>query len=294
VCDKGITGQWLTLPWSYYGDRNDPFDTLSMAPIDPSRLPRSMTPQTQKFMEYFVIPSYQEKLTTPLPRRMVQTVLRPTLEAGLAHPLLAILVPVGLLCVRRRGRWVLVALLAPFLLLYTMYTFFLDHYAVVVAPALVLRVLLGWRAAARAAPAGARRGATWLLGAAVVGLVLGAYPQLRTNPPADEWAFAPILRLVDGRLAQLGQGPAVVLFRFDAEHGNPHIEPVYNTDVAWPDDAQVVRAHDLGPERNRRLFEYYARQKEDRAVYLFDMAATKLQNPPEYLGTARELAKRGG
>jgi hypothetical protein len=143
-------------------------------------------------------------------------------------------------------------------------------------------------------PARARRRATWLLGAAVAGLVVGAYPQLRTNPPSDEWAFAPILRLIDGRLAHLGQTPAVVLFRFDAEHGNPHIEPVYNTDVAWPDDATVIRAHDLGPERNQKLFDYYARQKQDRAVYLFDTAAAKLQTPPQYLGTVRDLAKRGG
>jgi hypothetical protein len=142
-------------------------------------------------------------------------------------------------------------------------------------------------------PAVARRSVTWLLGAAVVGLVAAGYPQLRTDPPTDEWAFAPILRLIDGRLAELGRKPAIVLFRFDVENGNPHIEPVYNTDVAWPDDAAVIRAHDLGKERNRQLFEYYARQTEDRAVYLFDLSAAKLQSPPEYLGTVRELAKRG-
>jgi len=143
-------------------------------------------------------------------------------------------------------------------------------------------------------PPGARRSVTWLVGAAVAGLVLGAYPQLRANPPADEWAFWPLLRLIDARLEELGHKPAVVLFRFDAENGNPHIEPVYNTDVAWPDDAQVIRAHDLGAERNQKLFEYYARQKEDRAVYLFDVSPAKVQDPPQYLGTVRELAKQGG
>jgi 4-amino-4-deoxy-L-arabinose transferase-like glycosyltransferase len=293
VCDKGITGRWLTLPWSYYGQRNDVYDTLSSAPIDASRRSQSVVPENVKFQDDFAIPAYREKLATPLPRRLVEKV-RLTLEADLANPLLVILVPVGLVVVLRRGRWVLVAALALFLLFYAQYTFFLDHYAVVVAPAVALLVLLGWRVTARAVPpAVARRSVTGLLGAAVVGLVAAGYPQLRTDPPTDEWAFAPILRLIDGRLAELGRKPAIVLFRFDVENGNPHIEPVYNTDVAWPDHAAVIRAHDLGKERNRQLFEYYARQTEDRAVYLFDLSAAKLQSPPEYLGTVRELAKRG-
>ena len=294
VCDKGITGHWLTLPWSYYGERNDPYDTLSSTPFDPAKRPKSVVPENLKFLDIFVIPAYLEKLATPLPRRLVEKVLRPTLEVDLPNALLAILVPVGLLGLMRRGRWVPVAMLPPFLLLYAMYTFFLDHYAMVLAPAVALLVLLGWRAVARAVPPGARRSVTWLVGAAVAGLVLGAYPQLRANPPADEWAFWPLLRLIDARLEELGHKPAVVLFRFDAENGNPHIEPVYNTDVAWPDDAQVIRAHDLGAERNQKLFEYYARQKEDRAVYLFDVSPAKVQDPPQYLGTVRELAKQGG
>jgi hypothetical protein len=84
----------------------------------------------------------------------------------------------------------------------------------------------------------------------------------------------------------------VVLFRFDVENGNPHIEPVYNAGVAWPDDAPVIRAHDLGPARNQQLYEYYARHQPQRAVYLFDLSAATIQEPPVYLGTAAQLASR--
>jgi hypothetical protein len=115
---------------------------------------------------------------------------------------------------------------------------------------------------------------------------------LQGNKTPDDWAFAPILRLIDERLSDLGRKPAVVLFRFDVENGNPHIEPVYNADVAWPDDAPVIRAHDLGPARNRELFEYYARRQPQRAIYLFDLSSATIQEPPVYLGTAAELASR--
>jgi hypothetical protein len=108
----------LTLPWSYYGERNDPYDTLSSAPFDPAQRPKSVVPENLKFLDIFVIPAYLEKLATPLPRRLVEKVLRPTLEVDLPNALLAILVPVGLLGLMRRGRWVPVAMLPPFLLLY--------------------------------------------------------------------------------------------------------------------------------------------------------------------------------
>ena len=54
-------------------------------------------------------------------------------------------------------------------------------------------------------------------------------------------------------------------------------EPVYNTDVAWPDDATVIRAHDLG-ERNRELIGYYARVSPGRWVYLYDKSTGELTN----------------
>jgi hypothetical protein len=79
------------------------------------------------------------------------------------------------------------------------------------------------------------------------------------------------------------QRPAVVLFRFHRD-SSPAIEPVYNTDVPWPDDAPVIRAHDLG-DRNSEIFNYYAKIQPNRAFYRYDRRDGSLT----YLGLAREL-----
>jgi 4-amino-4-deoxy-L-arabinose transferase-like glycosyltransferase len=290
ISNKGITGHLFELPWTYYGERNDPYDTLSNAPFDPSRRTQSIVPEIVKFQDEFTRPAYQAKLATPLPRRLMHEVLQPTLEVDLPNPLMLILVPIGLIALAARGRWVLGVMLLLFLILYARHTFFLLHYAIVVAPAIVLLVLLGWRATVEALPPAARRMGIVIGGLALAALTITAYPQFQAHPSSDEWAFAPILRLIDDRLSDLSRKPAIVLFHFDNENGNPHIEPVYNTSVAWPDDATVIRAHDLGAKRNQQLYQYYARQKVDRAVYLFDLSAAQLREPPRYLGTARELA----
>jgi hypothetical protein len=80
------------------------------------------------------------------------------------------------------------------------------------------------------------------------------------------------------------------LFRFDANDSDPHVEPVYNADVAWPDDAPVIRAHDLGV-RNRALFAYYGRVAPDRRVYRYDRIERGGEPVLTYLGTAGELAE---
>ena len=69
---------------------------------------------------------------------------------------------------------------------------------------------------------------------------------------------------------------------------NPHQEPVYNTDVAWPDDAPIIRVQDLGPERNRELAEYYARTQPERSFYRFDRRTFTLRA----LGKAPDFLKR--
>jgi hypothetical protein len=296
ICNKGITGHWLELPWSYYSARNDPYDTISYTPFDPARRSASLVPEIQKFQDDVTIPNYRTKLATPMPQRIRDHTLRPTLESALPHPLLLMLLPVALPALFMRGRWLLPAMFPTFLVVYARHTVFLTHYAIVVAPALILMAILGFETLVTVVPDAFMRASSsaktmtrWLAVPGLAALVLATYPQFQSSPPNEGWAFGPILRLIDDHLANLGKKPAVVLFHFDAERGNPHIEPVYNTDVAWPDDAPVIRAHDLGPQQNRRLFAYYARQKPDRAIYLFNLANPK--EPPQYLGTAQELAR---
>jgi hypothetical protein len=80
------------------------------------------------------------------------------------------------------------------------------------------------------------------------------------------------------------QPPAIVLF------GTPPdlwTEMVYNTDVAWPDDAPIIHAHDLGV-RDVELIDYYGEHQPARTIYRFDWKRGSLQR----LGKAGELRRR--
>jgi hypothetical protein len=81
---------------------------------------------------------------------------------------------------------------------------------------------------------------------------------------------------------------SVVLFPFNTAYVDVHSFPVYNDDVAWPDDAAVVRASDLGD--NRKLYAYYAAMQPQRRFYLYSRANGDNKNPVKFLGMAKELA----
>jgi len=105
------------------------------------------------------------------------------------------------------------------------------------------------------------------------------------NRHANDELHPPVFfRTFNQRMAALPHQPAVVLFRF---HPNQNIddEPVYNSEVIWPDDSPVVKAHDLGP-RNIEVYRYYAGQPDNRYFYLFDEKDGAIY----YLGRARDLA----
>jgi hypothetical protein len=77
----------------------------------------------------------------------------------------------------------------------------------------------------------------------------------------------------------------LVLFTYHSDDPSNLEEPAYNWDVMNPDDAPIIRAHDLGP-RNAELFAYYAKRQPNRSVYLFDHMANRFQS----LGAVSELA----
>jgi hypothetical protein len=169
---------------------------------------------------------------------------------------------------------------------YASYTFFLSHYAVAIVPAVICNLLAVGVVLRRTWPADATQPIGWAITAATLALALTALPEV--NPARrDQWFDAPLLRQVDKDLAGI-KGPAIVLFRFDPER-MVHEEPVYNTEAAWPDDARVIRAHDLGGE-NALLFAYYAKRSPTRAVYWYDEKDEKLN----YMGTVAELAGAAG
>jgi uncharacterized membrane protein len=208
---------------------------------------------------------------------------------------LLVLVPIGLLGLTTLRRWILWVTLPLFVLIYACNPFFLEHYALLVIPAMVLAVLMGARALAGAFPKLERE-----ILAAIVLLILVACVTsfweinrfvATAGTEVDDETFKSIyLKTVDELPnAQDVQKPAVVLFTYHPGSKIPE-EPVYNTDVAWPDDAPIIRAHDLGPA-NDAIFAYYARTQPNRTFYIFDWTkAMSPDGPLRRLGIAKELS----
>jgi hypothetical protein len=113
---------------------------------------------------------------------------------------------------------------------------------------------------------------------------MGSLPQLNAHV-SDEPYRTPFLDYTQRVLAQI-RAPAVVLFRF-SPGCNVHEEPVYNTDVIWPDDAPIIRAQDLG-RRDGELLGYYALRQPNRSFYILDRRTgmvVPLGNAVEAAGT---------
>jgi hypothetical protein len=295
IYNKGVTGDFKKLPWNYYAQRYDPYDTMGRGPIDPAFRPMSDLPQLQRFFDEFTVPAYRDKIGKSrldgLVDRAARTLAGPPLEeqeksrliyGALPSPLLIALLPVGLLGLRERRRWVVWLALPLFVLVYANYTFFLSHYALAIAPAVILNLLAGVEVVRRTWP-GVSPLIGWTMTAVIAALALSALPEVNSSR-RDQWFDAPLLRGVDKALAGIEHRPAIVLFKYDPER-MIHEEPVFNTQTAWPDDAAVVRAHDLGDE-NARLFAYYATRSPGRAVYRYDEKEETLT----YLGTVAEMA----
>ena len=90
---------------------------------------------------------------------------------------------------------------------------------------------------------------------------------------------------IDRKVRQVTPGRAVVLLRYDATNGS-RMRP-FNLDAAWPDDAPVIKALDLG-DRDGEIIAYYARLQPDREFFLYDFADDSLTR----LGNAQVLATR--
>jgi hypothetical protein len=123
-------------------------------------------------------------------------------------------------------------------------------------------------------------------------MALGALFDLNGYSAAPQQAFV-FQRAANNALAHLPREPAVVLFRSEPGLSYFHDEPVFNDDAAWPDDALIVRARDLGPAEDRKLFRYYAQRQPDRVFYIYDLASISTTQTPlsAPLGTARRLAR---
>jgi hypothetical protein len=290
ILNHGVTGNWTRTPFGMYADRDYPGTSYGFHPYDPSARPASDLPQKQALYR-----EYQPLLLEHQPGNILNDMLKPHGPFDGARLRLVLsqytptpfpmFVPLLFLPVLglTRGRGVFVAALPLFVLFYVPYVFFFPHYVLAAAPCVIIGILTAARVLADRWKSTRRFyevGLTLLIG----GTAIAALPQW--SPVNEDVFAAPLLGSVNKQLVQLPHLPAVVLFKYDPKR-NTHEEPVFNADAASPDDALIIRAHDLGPA-NQDLFDYYANHQPQRYFYLFNEGDLSLIE----LGKATELRRK--
>src|ERR1700728_2826562 len=190
-------------------------------------------------------------------------------------------------------------MLPVFLLIMSAYAFSWDlsHYYVMVMPATILLSVLPIRFLTDTFPnrAGMIRS---MMGLAIIALSLAAMPQFN-RLVHDRYFNYTELEQIDNDLAANVTAPAVVIFHFNPATNNPSEEPVFNPDVAWPDDAAIIRVRDLNADvsavgqpgdLDQPLYYYYSRIDPARVFYLYDRGSGNERL--KRLGTADVLARK--
>jgi hypothetical protein len=290
VFNVGVTGRWNETPYRRYADLFTPGMTFGFHQADANAQPHTTLPQRLAYYHDYTLTATKTHRPELLWRTWTRERFPLLATRALPSELLLVLIPPALLGLRRGvpGRGVLLSTLLLFVGLYAFFAYLLLHYVVPFTPAITVAVLLGAQVVADSFP----RARAWLvtvLTTIIVMLSLRGLPQFN-RVVADDTLVFPTLRF-DQRLPWMIQTPALVLYRFNPATDDPDEEPVYNVEVAWPDDATIVRAHDLSPEQNARLLRYYADRQPDRHVYVVERArVTDADYRPRYLGRTGEIA----
>jgi hypothetical protein len=278
VFNKGVTGSTFTTPYQYYFEEFQPGTGLGFADsVDEERQPRTELAQKRDLYDRFLRPLIGMSRLEMFARWRI----RFTTSATLPSDLMLILLPIGALAaVRERRKLVCVFVPILFLGLYALYPYYMTYYALAIAPCVIVLVLSGVRAIARS------RVMNVMMFTATVAVCASALPETSFTF-GEELDAIPGLGNINQQLPLRAKPPAVVLFAY-TEGASPHEEPVYNYDVADPLDAPIIRAHDLGAERNRQIIDYFAQRHPETNFYRFDRGARQL----EFLGTAGQLQNR--
>jgi hypothetical protein len=284
ISNQGITGHLSETPFRFYADRDHPLTSFGFHHYEPGTRPLSDLPQKQDLYLRDYVPLIEQHSLANVPSQWWPRQLGQTFALNSSVPFV-MLIPLALIgfAVARPRDWIVLGALPLFAGLYACYVFFLPHYPIILAPAVIVGILLAVRSLPSLAPRRYQSAiATWLT-LMLIGLAIAALPQWDSSA-SDEMFDAPLLRQVNTSLASLPANErAVVLFKYDPNR-NVHEEPVYNAGVAWPDEAQIIRAHDRGNE-NQLIYRYYAEHQPDRFFYQFDEATKSLKR----LGSVTDL-----
>jgi hypothetical protein len=286
VQNVGITGKWDEFPEARYHLLNFSVPAMGFGPYDVSRLPQGISAAKQKFaflqLDLYLHRTFAHELAAWYSTRFIE--LRfVTLPAAV----LTVLIPIALARWRDVRRLVFAAGLVLFAVGYFITVYQLNFYMIPATPAVVVLVLAGWEGLQWAWPR-QRRVIAPVVALTLIGMSAWQLPEINSSVrpvlPSGEQ-----LKQIAADCQALPAG-SVVLFPFDEEKISLNSYPVFNEDVAWPDDAPIVRATDLGAEQNWKLFDYYAHIQPGRRFYRYDGGGEDAAQRLKFLGTARELA----
>jgi hypothetical protein len=300
--NRGITGKWGTSPFALWNDANYPgaFGFHS----GPMSQHVSNVPEIQRFYETDAKIKIERHQWKNLGQGL-QGEFEMAKRSAVADPFLWLIMPLSLPAMFSRKLWAVWGMFPVFLLGMSWYAFTWDlpHYYVMVMPAMILWAVLPIRFLTDIFPRRAEMIRT-MIGLGILALALTWMPMFN-RMIHDPYFEAPELAAINANLAREVRGPAVVMFHFDSNAptgglgitNNPSEEPVFNSQVIWPDDAEVIRARDLNADisvagtpadQNAPLYAYYAHLSPERIFYLYDRTDGKVTR----LGTALEILAR--
>jgi hypothetical protein len=300
--NHGITGKRGTSPFSLWNDANYPGAFGFHSGPMPEHV--SNVPEIQRFYETDAKIKIERHQWKNLGQGL-QGEFEMAKRSAVADPFLWLIMPLSLPAMFSRKLWAVWGMFPVFLLGMSWYAFTWDlpHYYVMVMPAMILWTVLPIRFLTDVFPRRAAMIRT-MIGLGIVALALTWMPMFN-RIIHDPYFEARELATINANLEREVRGPAVVVFHFDSHAptggmgvaNNPSEEPVFNSQVIWPDDAEVIRARDLNRDMsaigkpndlNAPLYAYYARLSPLRVFYLYDRADGKVRR----LGTGQEMLTR--
>lgn len=282
VINARVTGDPFKTPFSYYAERDLPGTAYGFHPFDPNLKPVSPLPQKQIFYEKRVKQMLADHTPANVVQDWIHNRIKNTAGEMVGDMLLFIPIPAALLCLRDPRRWAVVSILIAWCVLYSFYAFQYAHYYVTVLPSVPILIFAGFETIWRLFPRSMAcvKCMRAVLPSAIAVMVMPQFKHDVMDQFVDSFVEEP-MRAFE---RQVPEARSILLVRWGPQ-SVPEWEIVYNIHDAWPDEARVIRAHDLG-ERNIELYRYYAERQPDRVVYLFDRESGTFAR----LGAVTELA----
>ncbi len=272
VFDLGVTGKPFKTPYGMYLDQFSPQSLWGVGGRTTSR-PATTLQQKIDYYDSFTVPAMRENPLSKMPQIWLHERFPDFARVTLASTLLLMLLPLGVpSALRSAPRMVLAAVPILYIALFGSFAYLLLHYIMVNSPGVILLAVLGRERLAATWPANRVLACAAVLCVAALALTSSAELNWWVR---DDLFVRPDMYFNYVEVPKVVPAPAIVLYRYRTGD-DVHEEPVYNLDVLNPDDAPIIRAHDLGPQRDRQLIDYYAQRQPDRTLYLYDRATRRL------------------